>query len=98
MTMKTQQEIQELKYQWEADPCWDIEETGGFEEYREELLAYRLRQEIEWATERERQLIKKANELGAPGNTLLAAYVINLETKLDRINETLEQLYYRKSK
>ena len=28
--MKIQEEIDELKRQWEKDPCWDIEDTEGF--------------------------------------------------------------------
>jgi len=40
--MKTQEEINELKRQWKQDPCWDIEETEGFEGHHEELTAYRL--------------------------------------------------------
>ncbi len=37
--------IEELKQQWLGDPSWDIEETEGFEEYRAELLLFRLEQE-----------------------------------------------------
>jgi hypothetical protein len=37
-----------LKEQWLRDPCWAIEETEGFEDHREELLAYRLEQEEGW--------------------------------------------------
>ena len=38
--MKTDAEIKELKRQWEYDPCWDIEDTEGFEEHREELTRF----------------------------------------------------------
>lgn len=46
MSPKTEQEIQALKDNWVKDPCWDIENTDGFEEYREELLAWRKDLEI----------------------------------------------------
>jgi len=38
--MKTRAEVDELKRQWKRDPIWDIEETEGFEEYREELIEF----------------------------------------------------------
>jgi len=40
--MKTAQEIQSLKINWSNDPNWDIEETEGFEEHKQELYIYRL--------------------------------------------------------
>lgn len=39
--MKTQQELDDLKQNWIKDPHWDIEDTDGFQEHREELLAWR---------------------------------------------------------
>ena len=52
----TPQEIEKLKNNWLKDPCWDIEDSEGFEAYREELLAFRLEQEADWEAEREEQL------------------------------------------
>ena len=46
--MKSREELESLKRNWLRDPCWDIEETEGFEEHREELLAYRKICEDEW--------------------------------------------------
>ena len=40
-TGKTREEVEELKVAWMNDAIWDIEDTEGFEEYREELLAFR---------------------------------------------------------
>lgn len=37
--IKTRSQIESLKYSWLHDPCWDIEETEGFEQFREELKA-----------------------------------------------------------
>lgn len=37
--------VEDLKAQWKADPCWDIEETEGFEDLRNELLIWRLEYE-----------------------------------------------------
>jgi hypothetical protein len=47
MTTKTQDEIDALKLSWLKDPCWDIEETEGFEECKEELIAFRHKIEKE---------------------------------------------------
>lgn len=44
---KTKEEIRDLCEQWASDPCWDIEETEGFEAHFSELLAYRQKYEQE---------------------------------------------------
>lgn len=38
--MKTKEDLEQLKRSW--DGGWDIESTEGFEEYRDELLSFRL--------------------------------------------------------
>ncbi len=43
--MKTREEVEALKAQWLKDPCWDIEDTGGFEEYATELAGFRVKHE-----------------------------------------------------
>ena len=40
--MKTRKEINELKDKWLKDPCWNIENTDGFEDHHDELLLFRL--------------------------------------------------------
>ena len=63
-------EIEELKKNWFSDPCWDIEETEGFEKYKDELLEFRLNCENKWKMERdeeEKEEKKKAEELGLHG-------------------------------
>jgi len=58
------QEIEELKYGWSSDPCFDIEDTEGFEDVREELRDFRYEMEAKWAAKREAQLNKLAESLG----------------------------------
>lgn len=41
--------IDQLKDEWLANPCWDIERTEGFEGSRDELLIFRLRYELQQA-------------------------------------------------
>lgn len=81
--MATREQIDDLKRQWRADPCWDIEETEGFEEHREELREYHEQVRAEGELRREAALIQKSEELGCPGNTALAAYIERLEKKID---------------
>lgn len=50
MTAKTRQEVEALKRSWVKDPCWDIEDSAGFEEYYEELKAWRKKYECEQET------------------------------------------------
>lgn len=56
---RTTEEINELKKNWLADPCWDIEDSDGFQAHREELLAWRKEHEAkveekvrQWADKR----------------------------------------------
>ena len=48
--MKAREQVEELKRNWKSDPSWDIENSEGFEDYRDELFAYRLEVEAEWST------------------------------------------------
>jgi hypothetical protein len=50
--MKSKQEIELLKSQWLEDPIWDIEDTLGFEEHREELQAFQKEQNQRWEAQR----------------------------------------------
>lgn len=62
--MKTREDVEDLKHKWKQDPCWDIEETEGFEEYRDELKAFRLNTEAKWKSDQEeniKQLCTKYN-------------------------------------
>ena len=46
--MKTRDEVEVLKANWTLDPCWDIYETEGFEDYREHLKEYQTDMEKGW--------------------------------------------------
>jgi hypothetical protein len=54
--MKTREEVEKLKEQWKADGCWNIENTEGFEEYHDELLAFRKNYENNQALKKEKRL------------------------------------------
>lgn len=87
--MPTPEEITRLKHEWIADGCWDIENTEGFEEHREELLSWRLVYEQQEREKRNQELLAKAEKLGAPGNIDLARHVEGLETRIDRLEQAV---------
>lgn len=46
--IKTDDEIQALKDSWVRNPNWDVEDTEGFEQYKDELLRFRMEIEEFW--------------------------------------------------
>lgn len=80
---KTPQEIADLKAGWRRDPIWDIEDTEGFEEYKTELLQYRLDTEREWVETENARIEKKATELQCSAD--LVKYIELLEYKIEKI-------------
>lgn len=91
-TMKTQNEIEELKRNWKSDPCWDIEETEGFEEHKEELKQFRLDQEKEWEARRYNSLLLRSEALGIRGNIKLVNCIELLESRIKSLEERLYSL------
>lgn len=90
--MPTTEEIKQLKASWVYDPIWDIEETEGFEEHKDELLKFRLEQERLWGARRARRLDEKSIQIGVPGNWVLAQYIEFLESQIDRLENRIEKL------
>lgn len=58
--MATRDEIEKLKKNWLADPCWDLENEDGFGEHREELLKFRLETESAWQLVEEDRIARRA--------------------------------------
>lgn len=54
--LKSKGQLDELKQQWAADPCWDIEYTEGFEAYRDQLYVWRLEHELKYEQDNHRRL------------------------------------------
>jgi hypothetical protein len=82
---KTEQEINDLKRQWESDPIWDIEETEGFEDCRELLLAYRLETEAKWKASEDKRIATLCSQYGC--NPELLKVIESLQRRI----EVLEQ-------
>lgn len=83
--MKSREEVQRLKGQWIDDPCWDIEATEGYEDYYDELLAFRQTQERKWSKLEELRLRDLACRYGIPGNMRLAKYIEDLEDRIQML-------------
>ncbi len=90
--MKTQAELKALKDNWLSDPCWDIEDTEGFEEHKEELLKFRKEKQEEWQAQRYNRLLLKSETLGLRGNLKLADCIEQLESRIKYLEERLYSL------
>ncbi len=81
--MKTREELRVLQTNWRSDPCWDIEETEGFEEYREELKTYRSFVEDMWREDKYRRLVRMSNKYAC--SIELAEHIELLENRLAQL-------------
>jgi len=87
--MKTKEELEHLKTNWESDPIWDIEMTEGFEEHKEELLKFRLEKEAAWKRDEERALLELAELFGAPGNLAMGRGLQRLMLRISSLENQL---------
>lgn len=79
--MKTKAELDDLKAQWKADPCWDIADTEGFEEHAKELQAYQDELERKAEEDYQARVSMKAEKLNCSLET--ASYFIRLEQRIE---------------
>lgn len=49
-------EVEKLKADWAKDACWDIEDTQGFEAWREELKEYSKTMQASWDSDYNRRI------------------------------------------
>lgn len=92
--IRTAEEIAALKRGWKADPCWDIEDTEGFEAHRDELTAYHLECRAQWDKAREDSYLETAAKAGCPGNKQLGEYIEYLESRIARLGKEIKKLKY----
>lgn len=90
--MPTQQAIDKLKADWSGDPCWDLEDTDGFEEHREELLAFRQEQEALWDAQRQDDYRILAQRYGCPPNPVIGERLSALEYRQARETDQAHRL------
>ena len=89
--MKTREEIiEDLKRGWIEDPCYDLEEADGFDDVREELLAFRQAKEKEWREVEQQRVNAKAEALKASVD--LVYYIEDLEYRLKQLGLIVERM------
>ena len=89
--MATQEQLDELISRWKTDPCWDLEDSEGFEEHYKYLRNTRLNLEYQWESNRLAQLDDKARAIGVPGNRTLAEYITTLERRIVALENKLDE-------
>lgn len=62
--MKTRMEVEALKRNWIKDPIWDIYDTEGYEEYRDELRKFQTNMMQEWRAREYNKVYDYARGLG----------------------------------
>lgn len=88
-SVRSQEEIVELKNSWKADPCWDIENTPGFEVWHKELAAWRRWYENQQEHLERLRVGMKTAELGI--NAALLRYIESLEMRIRILEEKLTE-------
>lgn len=97
---KSREDIERLKQQWLDDPCWDIENTEGFDAHREELLEFRdsvekkrdmaeMQLRFRKAIERAEKVKKINSELGLD-NLALSVMLADMQERLDNQAQFLQ--------
>lgn len=81
--MKTRNEVEKLKSEWLSDACWDIEDTEGFEEYKPELLQYRLMCDARRNRECEQKKSDMRNKLDC--NEEMRMYLLMFEQRIEKL-------------
>lgn len=89
--VKSADEIQKLKDGWRHDPCWDIEDTEGFEAHKEELLKYRLEQEAIWKERNEKRIAEEMTKMGIT-NRDTYYYLKGLEHRIESLGKTIDKI------
>lgn len=85
--MATRAQIAKLKKDWLEDPCWDIEDTDGFEEHRDDLIAFAEEHRAKWKKALDAALTTKAETMGCADNPTLARHLMALEDRLSKLEE-----------
>lgn len=91
--MKARQEMEQLKQCWIKDPIWDIYETEGYEEYRDELRVFQTNMMQEWRAREYNKVYDYARRLGIETlgnpadepNLELAKLLMRIEERLTQV-------------
>ena len=100
--MKTREQVEALKNNWRFDPCWDIYDTEGFGEYRDELLLFQTNLQQEWRATQYNRTYDFARSIGIENlgdkedepNLELAKYLLKLESRIRELEETIARNFH----
>jgi len=81
--------IEKLKLDWLEEPSWAIEDTEGFEENRDELLAFR--REHDARTEPYNKMLDDMSAKLGVTNFRLLRYLAKLEHRLTSMQRFMEE-------
>jgi hypothetical protein len=81
--MKTKAEIDDLKAQWKADPCWDIDCTEGYEDHQQDLAEFQRAYYNMQALKEAERVTVKCHELGC--SPALLKYIEFMEYKIRKL-------------
>lgn len=87
--MKTEEEFKELMRQWQKDPSWDLEDTEGFEEYRDRLL--KVSKFWKWTWKEEARKKREIFEIQAEQmtNVELMDEIVRLKARVEELERKL---------
>lgn len=89
LVIPTSEAVDALKQQWLEDPCWDLEESDHFGFWKNELKAFREKQEKIWQQEHEAKcnarIAKRCTELGCSPGVL--KYIEALEARVEGLED-----------
>ena len=68
--MKTREEVEALKANWLGDPCYDIEDAPGFEDYGVELAGFAVEYRRIWEEARKKREARAYRDTPASETTL----------------------------
>ncbi len=84
-SVPTRADVEQLKRNWLADPCYDLYSVEGFEPFNQELTEFQETQRAIWKQERKERLEARAAELGC------TVALVELIERLERQIEDLSQ-------
>jgi len=90
--MKTREELEQLKKEWLKDPCWDIYDTEGFEEYKDELKAYQKDIDDKYEAQRQKERDIESSEAVQLGVHGLYRIIKDLHLKIENQQLAIDYL------
>lgn len=90
--MKTKDEVEVLKKQWLEDPCFELDEVEGFEEYKAELTEFQTITRGKAYHERYQKELVLAQKWGQRGDGEFGKRMMLLLERIDVLEERVHFL------